>query len=138
MKLLCRKIIFNTIIETKCEMQIFCKLQLRTIVYKSFVCQNEKEHNNRVDCYDNRIKHEPNLDPYRALSGCWSFSGFPGVKRKTISATKSTGYEPYDHLHFFSSGKRALHNQIRGVREIVSKMNIQDIKVILKHYKEHR
>ena len=58
---------------------------------------------------------------------------------KVVSALQAAGYEPYDQLYGY-----AMHGNDRcitrhgGAREIVTKMDVKDIKIFLKHYKEHK
>ena len=58
---------------------------------------------------------------------------------KAVDALQAAGYEPYDQLYGY-----VLHENDQyitrqgGAREIVTKMDMKDIKTFLKHYKEHR
>ena len=58
---------------------------------------------------------------------------------KVVSALQAAGYEPYDQLYGY-----AMHGNDRyitrhgGAREIVTKMDVKDIKIFLKHYKDHK
>ncbi len=58
---------------------------------------------------------------------------------KAISAMQAAGYEPYDQLYGY-----VLHENDQyitrqgGAREIVTKMDVKDIKIFLKQYKDHK
>ena len=53
---------------------------------------------------------------------------------KVVSALQAAGYEPYDQLY----GYIKYITRHGGAREIVTKMDVKDIKIFLKHYKEHK
>lgn len=57
---------------------------------------------------------------------------------KVISALQATGYEPYDQLYgYVMHGNDQYITRHGGAREIVTKMDVKDIKIFLKHYKEN-
>lgn len=52
---------------------------------------------------------------------------------------KAAGYEPYDQLYGYAMhGNDQYITRFVGAREIVTKMEAKDIKIFLKHYKEHK
>ena len=58
---------------------------------------------------------------------------------KAVDALQAAGYEPYDQLYGYTMyGKAQYITRSGGAREIVTKMDIKDIKIFLKHYKEHK
>lgn len=58
---------------------------------------------------------------------------------KVISALKATGYEPYDQLTgYVLKGNEQYITRHGGARGIVTKMDVKDIKIFLKHYKDHK
>ena len=58
---------------------------------------------------------------------------------KAVNALQSAGYEPYDQLYGYVVHKNKLYiTRSGGAREIVTKMDIKDIKIFLKYYKEHK
>ena len=57
---------------------------------------------------------------------------------KVISALQSAGYEPYDQLYgYFMHGNDQYITRHGGAREIVTKMDVKDIKIFLKYYKSN-
>lgn len=64
---------------------------------------------------------------------------FLGEMAKVVAALKATGYEPYDQLTgYVSIGNDQYITRFGGAREIVTKMDVKDIKTFLKHYKDHK
>ena len=64
---------------------------------------------------------------------------FLGEIAKAVSALQSAGYEPYDQLYgYVMHGNDQYITRHGGAQEIVTKMDIKDIKIFLKHYKEHK
>ena len=58
---------------------------------------------------------------------------------KAVSALKTAGYEPYDQLYGYAMHENDQYiTRFGGAREIVTKMDVKDIKVFLKHYKDHK
>ena len=58
---------------------------------------------------------------------------------KAVEALQAAGYEPYDQLYgYIIHGNDQYITRFGGAREIVTKMDVEDIKTFLKHYKEHR
>ena len=58
---------------------------------------------------------------------------------KAVSALQAAGYEPYDQLYgYVMKGNDQYITRFGGAREIVTKMDMKDIKIFLKHYKEHK
>ena len=58
---------------------------------------------------------------------------------KVVSALQAAGYEPYDQLYGYAMhGNDQYITRFGGAREIVTKMDIKDIKIFLKHYKDHK
>ena len=58
---------------------------------------------------------------------------------KALEALQAAGYEPYDQLYGYAMhGNDQYITRSGGAREIVTKMVIKDIKIFLKHYKEHK
>lgn len=58
---------------------------------------------------------------------------------KAVEALQSAGYEPYDQLYGYTMHGNAQYiTRSGGAREIVTKMDIKDIKIFLKYYKEHK
>jgi len=58
---------------------------------------------------------------------------------KVVSALQAAGYEPYDQLYGYAMhGNDQYITRHGGAREIVTKMDVKDIKIFLKHYKEHK
>ncbi len=58
---------------------------------------------------------------------------------KAVSALEAAGYEPYDQLYGY-----VLHENDQyitrqgGAREIVTRLDLKDIRTFLKHYKHHK
>ena len=64
---------------------------------------------------------------------------FLGEMAKAVSAMKSSGYEPYDQLYGYVLQENEQYiTRFGGAREIVTKMDVKDIKIFLKHYKDHK
>ena len=58
---------------------------------------------------------------------------------KAVEALQAAGYEPYDQLYGYVMYENELYiTRSGGAREIVTKMDVENIKTFLKHYKEHR
>ena len=58
---------------------------------------------------------------------------------KVVSALQAAGYEPYDQLYGYAMhGNDQYITRFGGAREIVTKMDVKDIKIFLKHYKNHK
>ena len=58
---------------------------------------------------------------------------------KAVDALQSAGYEPYDQLYGYAMHENDQYiTRFGGAREIVTKMDVKDIKIFLKHYKENR
>ena len=57
---------------------------------------------------------------------------------KAVAALQSAGYEPYDQLYgYVMHGNDQYITRHGGAREIVTKMDIKDIKTFLKYYKSN-
>ena len=64
---------------------------------------------------------------------------FLAVMTKAVEALQAAGYEPYDQLYGYVVHENELYiTRSGGARDIVTKMDIKDIKIFLKHYKEHK
>ena len=64
---------------------------------------------------------------------------FLGEMAKAVSALQAAGYEPYDQLYGYVMHENELYiTRSGGARDIVTKMDIKDIKIFLKHYKDHK
>lgn len=64
---------------------------------------------------------------------------FLGEMAKVVAALKATGYEPYDQLTgYVMKGNDQYITRFGGAREIVTQMDMKDIRIFLKHYKEHK
>lgn len=58
---------------------------------------------------------------------------------KVIEALQSGGYDPYDQLYgYVMHGNERYITRFGGARGIVTKMDMKDIRIFLKHYKDHR
>ena len=58
---------------------------------------------------------------------------------KVVSALQAAGYEPHDQLYGYAMhGNDQYITRHGGAREIVTKMDVKDIKIFLKHYKDHK
>ena len=58
---------------------------------------------------------------------------------KAVSALKAAGYEPYDQLYGYVMHENDQYiTRFGGARDIVTKMDVKDIKIFLKHYKDHK
>ncbi len=58
---------------------------------------------------------------------------------KAVDALQSAGYEPYDQLYGYAMhGNERYITRFGGARGIVTKMDMKDIRIFLKHYKDHR
>ena len=58
---------------------------------------------------------------------------------KAVDALQAAGYEPYDQLYGYAMyGNAQYITRSGGAREIVTKMDIKDIKIFLKYYKKHK
>lgn len=56
-----------------------------------------------------------------------------------ISALKAAGFEPYDQLYgYVLKANDQYITRYGGAREIVSKMDVRDIRIFLKYYKDHK
>ena len=57
---------------------------------------------------------------------------------KAVAALQSAGYEPYDQLYgYVMHGNDQYITRHGGAREIVTKMDVKDIKTFLKYYKSN-
>ena len=64
---------------------------------------------------------------------------FIGEMAKVIAAMQTAGYDPYDQLFGYAvHGNEQYITRFGGAREIVKKMNVKDIKIFLKRYKEQK
>lgn len=64
---------------------------------------------------------------------------FLGDMAKVVAALKATGYEPYDQLTgYVMTGNDQYITRFGGAREIVTIMDMKDIRIFLKHYKDHK
>lgn len=64
---------------------------------------------------------------------------FVGEMAKAVAAMRAAGYDPYDQLYGYAlHGNDQFITRSGGAREIVTKMDVKDIKIFLKHYKELR
>ena len=64
---------------------------------------------------------------------------FIGEMAKVVSALKAAGFEPYDQLYgYVMLGNDQYITRFGGAREMVTKMDVKDIKVFLKHYNENK
>ena len=64
---------------------------------------------------------------------------FLGEMAKAVSALQAAGYEPYDQLYGYVMYENELYiTRSGGARDIVTKMDIKDIKIFLKHYRKHK
>lgn len=58
---------------------------------------------------------------------------------KAVDALQTAGYEPYDQLYGYAMhGNDQYITRFGGAREIVTKMDIKDIRIFLKYYKDHK
>ncbi len=58
---------------------------------------------------------------------------------KVVESLRSAGYEPYDQLYGYVVHENELYiTRSGGARDIVTKMDIRDIKIFLKHYKVYK
>ena len=65
--------------------------------------------------------------------------GFLAEMMKVVDALQSTGYDPYDQLYgYVMHGNDRYITRFGGAREIVMKMDVKDIRIFLRHYKEQR
>lgn len=64
---------------------------------------------------------------------------FLGDMAKVVAALNATGYEPYDQLTgYVMTDNDQYITRFGGAREIVTKMDMKDIRIFLKHYKDHK
>ena len=64
---------------------------------------------------------------------------FVGEMAKAVAAMQAAGYEPYNQLYgYVMCGNDQYITRFGGAREIVTKMDMKDIRIFLKHYKEHK
>ena len=64
---------------------------------------------------------------------------FLGEMAKAVSALQAAGYEPYDQLYGYVMHENDQYiTRFGGAREIVTKMDVKDIKIFLKHYTDHK
>jgi uncharacterized protein (UPF0297 family) len=64
---------------------------------------------------------------------------YVGAMAKAIAAIQFAGYEPYDQLYGYVMHENDQYiTRFGGAREIVTKMDVKDIRVFLKHYKHHK
>ena len=64
---------------------------------------------------------------------------FVGEMAKAVAAMQAAGYVPYDQLYgYVMHGNDQYITRFGGAREIVTKMDMKDIRIFLKHYKEHK
>ena len=60
-------------------------------------------------------------------------------KSKVVSALQAAGYKPYDQLYGYVMHENDRYiTRFDGAREIVTKMDVKDIKIFLKQYKDHK
>lgn len=84
-------------------------------------------HGNSLSDHTERYK-DPGLSPK-----------FLDDMSKVIAALKATGYAPYDQLTgYVQKGNEQYITRFDGAREIVTKMDVKDIKIFLKHYKDYK
>ena len=84
----------------------------------------------------NRNSFSDNTECYRAAGLSFDFLL---DMAKAISAMEDAGYEPYDQLYGYAMhGNDQYITRFGGAREIVTKMDVKDIKIFLKHYKDQR
>ena len=58
---------------------------------------------------------------------------------KVVDALQSTGYDPYDQLYgYVMHGNDRYITRSGGAREIVMKMDMKDIRIFLRHYKDQK
>ena len=58
---------------------------------------------------------------------------------KAVEALRSAGYEPYDQIYGYVFHENDQYiTRFGGAREIVTKMDVKDIKAFLKHYKKDK
>lgn len=58
---------------------------------------------------------------------------------KAVDALQSAGYDPYDQLYgYVMHGNDRYITRFGGAREIVTKMDMKDIRIFLRHYKDHK
>lgn len=66
-------------------------------------------------------------------------SEFLGDMAKAVSAIQAAGYAPYDQLYgYVLKGNDQYITRSGGAREIVTKMDVKDIRTFLIHYKDHK
>lgn len=64
---------------------------------------------------------------------------FVGEMAKAVAAMQAAGYVPYDQLYgYVMHGNDQYITRFGGAREIVTQMDMKDIRIFLKHYKEHK
>ena len=58
---------------------------------------------------------------------------------KAVNALQSAGYEPYDQLYGYAMHRNDQYiTRFGGAREIVTRMDLKDIKTFLKYYKHQK
>ena len=64
---------------------------------------------------------------------------FLAEMEKAVEALQSAGYDPYDQLYgYITHGNDRYITRAGGAREIVKKMDMKDIRIYLRHYKDHK
>ena len=82
----------------------------------------------------NRNPLSDNTERYRAVGLSLEFLN---EMAKAVAALQAAGYEPYDQLYGY-----VLHENDQyitrhvGAREIITKMDMNDIRTFLKHYRD--
>lgn len=82
------------------------------------------------------LNKNPILDQTERYSAAGLSLEFIREMEKVVAAIQSVGYEPYDQLYGYVISENGQYiTRHGGAREIVSKMDVDDIKVFLKQRK---
>ncbi len=66
-------------------------------------------------------------------------AAFLAEMQLVVKALRENGYEPYDQLTgFVRTGNELYITRHGNARDMILKMDIQDIKTFLRHYNEHK
>lgn len=86
--------------------------------------------------WQNWVNFGKNILIYGCQLACPSLE-LVGEIARAVAAMQAAGYEPYDQLYgYVTQGNDQFITLSSGAREIVTKMDVRDIKMFLKHYKE--
>lgn len=130
---------------TKCRLSVNCLIKelLGSVVYAKIKLNSYtySVHGSGKMLMDLAIEmnENPLSDHTERYKDAGLSQDFIAEMAKVIAALKATGYEPYGQLCGYTlKGNDQYITRFGGAREIVTKMDVKDIKTFLKHYKDHK